>query len=62
MNINSQTLFEQSFDAFSLVTFSLTKFLYTPKCENVTRTGEFRPQMHFYSIFQKSAKCLGFAE
>ena len=52
---------EQSFGAFSLVIFSLTKFLYTPKCENVTPTEKFRPQMHFYSIFQKSAKCLGFA-
>ncbi len=41
---------------FHPMTFLLSKLLYTPKCENVTPTKKFRLQMHFYQIFQKSAK------
>ena len=40
------------------MTFSLTKFLYIPKCKNVTPNENFKSQMHFYSIFQKTSKKL----
>ena len=40
------------------MTFSLTKFLYIPKCENVTPPEKFKSQMHFYSIFLKTSKRL----
>ena len=35
------TPFEQSFGVFYPITFSLTKFLYIPKCENVTPNENF---------------------